>query len=64
MPQRRAQFLFLLGLGLMISYRLLVKLPFLPEQLIGFDTPKLLKILIGLLFISLTLAHYKKSFKH
>lgn len=48
----------------MISYRLLVKLPFLPEQLIGFDTPKLLKILIGLLFISLTLAHYKKSFKH
>ncbi|EIM78482.1 hypothetical protein A3SI_02958 [Nitritalea halalkaliphila LW7] len=64
MAQRRAQYLFLLGLGLMLSYRMLVKLPFLPDQLLGFDTPKLLKILIGMLFISLTLAHYRKSFKN
>jgi hypothetical protein len=59
----RINLLFLLGLGLMLFFRILTKIPGLPETVVGFDTPKLLKILIGLTFIIASLIIYRKPQK-
>ena len=57
------QVLFLLGLGLMILYRILVKIPFIQAGFGGFEGAKLLKILIGFVFIVTTFLIYKNSKK-
>ena len=61
MNKSKAQQLFILGLGLMLLFRILSKTPFIPEQIGGFDTTKLLKIIIGLTFILISFLIYRKS---
>lgn len=61
MNKSKAQQLFILGLGLMLLFRILSRLPFLPDHTVGFDTTKLLKIIIGLSFILISFLIYRKS---
>ncbi len=61
MFKSKVQQLFILGLGLMLLFRIISKIPFIPEQIIGFDTTKLLKIVIGLSFILISFLIYRKS---
>lgn len=63
MIKSKVQQLFILGLGLMLLLRIISKIPFLPEQVVGFDTTKLLKIFTGLLFILFTFLIYRKTKK-
>jgi hypothetical protein len=59
----RINILFLIGMGLMFLFRIVTKIPGLPETVFGFDTPKLLKILMGLTFIIASLIIYRKPQK-
>ena len=60
----RINVLFLIGMGLMFLFRIVTKIPGLPESIfLGFDTPKLLKILFGLTFIIASLIIYRKPQK-
>ncbi|AMQ56333.1 hypothetical protein AO498_07885 [Algoriphagus sanaruensis] len=61
MIQSKAQLLFILGLGLMLLFRIFTKIPFLPEEIAGFSTTKLLKLIFGLVFISSGFLIYRKS---
>lgn len=61
MNKSKAQQLFILGLGLMLLFRILANIPFIPEDVAGFDTAKLLKIIIGLSFILISFLIYRKS---
>ncbi len=59
----RINVLFLIGMGLMFLFRIVTKIPGLPELIFGFDTPKLMKILFGLTFIIASLLIYRKPQK-
>lgn len=59
----KVKVLFLTGLGLMLLFRIVDRLPFLPDSIGGFDTSKILKIIIGLIFIGIAFWTYKKSKK-
>ena len=59
----RINVLFLIGMGLMFLFRIVTKIPGIPESIFGFDTPKLLKILFGLTFIIASLIIYRKPQK-
>ncbi|MFN3999240.1 hypothetical protein [Algoriphagus sp.] len=59
----RINILFLMGMGLMFFFRILTKIPGLPETVFGFDTPKLMKIIFGLTFIIASIIIYRKPQK-
>ncbi|SFG05320.1 hypothetical protein SAMN04487988_101225 [Algoriphagus hitonicola] len=59
----KVKILFLAGLGLMLFFRIVDRLPFIPESIGGFDTSKILKIIMGLIFIGIAFWTYKKSKK-
>jgi hypothetical protein len=59
----RINVLFLIGMGLMFLFRIVTKIPGLPESIFGFDTPKLMKIFFGLTFIIASLIIYRKPQK-
>ena len=61
MIKSKAQLLFILGLGLMLLFRIFTIIPFLPEEIAGFSTTKLLKLIFGLVFISSGFLIYRKS---
>ncbi|SDC52303.1 hypothetical protein SAMN04488104_100179 [Algoriphagus faecimaris] len=63
MVNNRVKILFLAGLGLMLFYRILDRLPFIPETIFSFDTSKILKIIAGLIFIFIAFWTYRKSKK-
>lgn len=47
----------------MLFYRIMVKLPFLPEYILDFHTPKILKIIAGIIFIVTAFILYRKPSK-
>jgi len=55
--------LFLLVFTLMIAYRILIRIPYFPEELYGFGFSKLLKICIGIIFCIGSLIIYKQQKK-
>jgi len=57
----KSQLIFLLGLGLMVAFRIISKIPFFESEVAGFDGGKLLKIIVGLVFVVSTFLIYKKS---
>ncbi|RZS98650.1 hypothetical protein BC751_4315 [Cecembia calidifontis] len=63
MKKNSVQWLFLIGLILMLMYRITARLPFLPEHIYSFHTPKILKILTGLIFIGSAFFLYRKPSK-
>ena len=60
MFEKPSKVLFITGLSLMLVYRLVSKLPFLPEEIWGIGSSKVLKLIAGLVFIILAFLAYKK----
>lgn len=63
MIKSKAQQIFILGLGLMLLFRIISKIPLFEGEIAGFDGGKLLKIIVGVVFIVTTFLIYKKSKK-
>ena len=55
--------LFLLVFSLMLVYQILTRIPYFPEEVIGFGFQKIVKIFIGLLFCLGSLIIYTRQKK-
>ena len=63
MENSPVKWFFLLSLSLMIIFRVVSKLDFMPEIISGFDSNKILKIVFLGIFVFLTFIIYRKYSK-
>lgn len=61
MNKSKVQQLFILGLGLMLLFRIISKIPLFEGEIAGFDGGKILKIIVGLAFIVTAFLIYNNS---
>lgn len=61
MNNSKVQQLFILGLGLMVLFRIISKIPLFEDEIVGFDGGKILKIILGLVFIVTAFLIYNNS---